>query len=119
MALRSTLLAVVLLWLSGIIHAQIATTTALTSVTPAAPLFGQTVTLTAQVVPIGAPGAVSFMDGGVLVGVGTVNKWQPHRIATCKLPRPGTHLVPDFDDARVIDRLHEDLLGAGEAGREI
>jgi len=36
-----------------------------------------------------------------------------------QLPRPGTHLVPDFDDARIVDRLHEDLLGTGEARREI
>jgi Bacterial Ig-like domain (group 3) len=73
MALRATLLAVALSWFGGMIHAQTATTTTLTSVTPAAPQFGQTVTLTAQVVPIAAPGMVSFMDGGVLVGVGTVN----------------------------------------------
>ena len=56
----------------GLLNAQTATTTTLSSVTPASPLFGQTVTLTAQVSPA-APGTVAFLDGGALVGVGTLN----------------------------------------------
>ncbi len=63
---------VLLLLGTGLGKAQVATTTTLTSVTPAAPQFGQLVTLTAAVVPSAATGSVSFMDGGVLVGVGTL-----------------------------------------------
>jgi hypothetical protein len=52
--------------------AQTATTTTLT-ITPATPIFGQTVTFTAQVAPSAAQGSVSFVDQGMLVGVGTLN----------------------------------------------
>ena len=76
----------------GILDAQIVTTTALASVTPAAPLFGQAVTLTAQVTPAGAPGTVAFMDGGVLVGVGTLNTGGIAQMTTITLPS-GTHLL--------------------------
>src|SRR5579871_5338282 len=55
------------------IYGQIATTTTLSSVVPAAPSFGQRVTLTATVTPSITAGSVAFMDGGVLVGVGNVN----------------------------------------------
>ena len=60
------------LFFAGLLCAT-TTTTTLSSVTPAAPVFGQTVTLTATVSPASAPGSVSFMDKGVLVGTGTVN----------------------------------------------
>ena len=60
------------LLLCGLLNAQTATTTTISSLTPASPLFGQTVTLTAQVSPA-APGTVAFFDGGALVGVGTLN----------------------------------------------
>ena len=76
----------------GILDAQIVTTTALASVTPAAPLFGQAVTLTAQVIPATAPGTVAFMDGGVLVGVGTLNTGGIAQMTTITLPS-GTHLL--------------------------
>jgi hypothetical protein len=35
-------------------------------------MFGQKITLAATIAPTAAIGSVSFMDGGVLVGVGTV-----------------------------------------------
>src|SRR5579871_869889 len=70
---RQILLAAVCFLPCGLLQAQIATTTALTSVTPGAPSFGQAVTLTATVTPALAPGAVAFMDRGVLVGVGALN----------------------------------------------
>src|SRR5579871_1209033 len=55
------------------VYGQIATTTTLSSVVPAAPLFGQKVTLTATVSPAVSVGSVAFMDGGVLVGVRNVS----------------------------------------------
>jgi hypothetical protein len=58
--------------LSAGLRAQVATTTTLTSATPTAPVFGQKISLSATVTPAAATGSVSFMDGGVLVGVGTV-----------------------------------------------
>jgi hypothetical protein len=58
---------------SALLNASITTTTTLTSVMPAAPVFGQTVTLIATVSPTTAPGFVSFVDRGVLVGTGAVN----------------------------------------------
>src|SRR5579871_5399596 len=51
---------------------QVATTTTLISVTPAAPVFGQKVTLTAMVAPAVTGGFVDFVDGGVLLGTGSV-----------------------------------------------
>jgi Big-like domain-containing protein/VCBS repeat protein/FG-GAP repeat protein len=60
---------VVLFFLCGTLHAQISTTTQLTGISPAAPFFGQPVTLQATVVPASAPGTVSFMDGVDLVGI--------------------------------------------------
>lgn len=57
---------------SSLMNAAITTVTTL-SVTPVAPSFGQTITLTAMVSPPSAPGFVSFLDNGVLVGTGAVN----------------------------------------------
>jgi len=70
--------------------AQVVTTTTLTSVTPAAPLFSQEVTLTATVSPALATGAVSFLDGGVLVGVRPLNSNGVAQITTVTQPA-GSH----------------------------
>jgi hypothetical protein len=71
---------------SGLLKAATGTITTLASVAPAAPAFGQTVTLTATVSPALAPGAVSFMDGGVLVGSGTLDTNGVARATTLTLP---------------------------------
>jgi hypothetical protein len=70
----------------GLLNAQIGTSTRLTGVTPAAPVFGQAVTLTAQVTPALAPGLVSFTDGGVLVGAGSLNANGIAHVTTPALP---------------------------------
>ena len=70
--------------LCGVLGAQIATTSALIGVTPASPLFGQVVTLVAQVTPA-APGTVSFMDGGILIGAGTLNGSGAAQVTTITL----------------------------------
>jgi hypothetical protein len=74
----------------GLLRAQTATTTTLTSIVPAEPRFGQTVTMAAQVVPAAAPGTVSFVDRGVLVGVGTLNSSGFASVSTITLT-PGEH----------------------------
>jgi FG-GAP-like repeat/Bacterial Ig-like domain (group 3) len=71
--LRPTTIATGILLFSGLLSASITTTTTLTSVTPAAPVFGQAVTMTATVSPATAPGFISFMDRGVLVGSAKLN----------------------------------------------
>ena len=70
--------------LCSLLNGQTATTTTLAAVTPASPLFGQAVTLVAQVAPT-APGTVSFMDGGVLIGVGTLNGSGAAQVTTITL----------------------------------
>jgi hypothetical protein len=90
--LRQTLLAAVLSLPCGLVNAQIATTTTLTSITPTAPVFGQVVTITAQVTPALAPGSVSFMDGGVLVGVRALNASGVAQMTTVTLPA-GPHAI--------------------------
>ena len=61
------------LLICGTLGAQVTTTTTL-SVSPSnMAQFGQPVTLTATITPSSAAGTVSFMNGGVLVGVATVN----------------------------------------------
>jgi hypothetical protein len=73
--MRSAVLATTLagVTLCGLVQAQTATTVSLTSVTPGEPIFGQTVTFTAQVIPSTASGSVSFLDQGTLVGTANVN----------------------------------------------
>src|SRR5579863_5831991 len=71
--MRRLNLAAAVALLCGLAQAQTATTVSLSGVSPAAPRFGQTVTLTAQITPAAAPGTVAFMDGGALVGIGTLN----------------------------------------------
>jgi len=63
------------------------TTTTLLTVVPTAPSFGQAVTLTATVSPAPqyGPGMVSFMDGGVLVGIGTLNSSGVAQLTTLTL----------------------------------
>jgi hypothetical protein len=72
-----TVLAVgLLLLLCFLLNAQLISVTTLRSITPAAPLFGQTVTLTAQVSSPPGSGTVSFLDGGVLVtATGPFSRW--------------------------------------------
>src|SRR5271165_5133768 len=77
----------------ALLKAQTTTTTQLTSVTPATPTFGQTVTLTAQVLPAIAPGTVAFIDGGVLVGVGRLNSSGIAQATTLTLPAGPHSLV--------------------------
>jgi Bacterial Ig-like domain (group 3)/FG-GAP-like repeat/FG-GAP repeat len=59
--------------LSGSLSASTTTTTTLTSVTPLAPEYGQTITMVATVTPSTASGSVSFVDRGVLVGSAKLN----------------------------------------------
>jgi len=92
MMLRKSALTISWLILGGILRAQTATTTTLTSITPSTPLFGEVVTLTAHVSPASAPGTVSFMDGGILVGVGTLNASGIAQTKTITLPT-GTHSI--------------------------
>ncbi len=78
--------------LTGIAQAQTATTITLSSASPAAPRFGQVVTLMAQVTPAAAPGTVSFLDEGVLVGVGKLNAAGVAQATTLTLPA-GIHFL--------------------------
>ncbi len=73
------------LFFSALLSATIVTTTTLTSVTPTAPVYGQVVTMTATVSPATAPGSVAFMEGGVLVGTGTLNASGVARATTLTL----------------------------------
>src|SRR5207244_4428153 len=67
------------------------TTTTLTGVTPsAASTFGQSITLSAQVSPTGAPGSVAFMDGAVMLGVGTLDSSGLAQLSTIGLTA-GSH----------------------------
>jgi hypothetical protein len=90
--IRLTAIATGILVFSALLSASITTTTTLTSVTPAAPVFGKTVTLTASVSPATAPGLVSFMDGGVLVGTGKLNASGIAQATTLALSA-GTHSI--------------------------
>ena len=76
----------------GSIRAQTATTTTLMDISPAAPQFGQVVTLTATVTPSAATGSVSFMDGGALVGVGKLTTGGIAELKTLMLSA-GNHLL--------------------------
>ena len=67
-----TALCVIFLF-AGILSAQVSTTTTLAGVTPTSPVFGQNVTLTAQVAPAAATGSVTFMDGVTVLGLGPLN----------------------------------------------
>ncbi len=91
MMLRKSALTISWLMLGGILRAETATTTTLTSLAPDAPVFGEVVTLTAHVSPASA-GTVSFMDGGILVGVGTLNASGIAQTKTITLPT-GTHSI--------------------------
>ena len=73
----------------GLLRAQTATTTVLIDITPPAARFGQVVTLAAQVAPASAPGTVSFLDGGVLVGSGSLNSSGIATMSTIALPAGG------------------------------
>jgi hypothetical protein len=75
-----------------LLQGQAGTTTTLTSVTPAAPLFGQTVTLTATVSPASASGFVSFMDKGALVASAKLNASGIAQATTLTLPA-GPHAL--------------------------
>ena len=63
---------------------------------PAAPTFGQTVTLTAQVTPSTAAGSVSFMDQGVLIGTGTVSLSGVAQAATLTFAAVAAHTQRDL-----------------------
>src|SRR5580658_141118 len=88
---KAPIASAVFLLSSGLMNAAITTITTL-SVTPAAPQFGQTVTLTALVSPPSSPGFVSFLDNGVLVGTGEVNGSGIAQAKTLTLPA-GPHLL--------------------------
>jgi hypothetical protein len=86
--------AVVVLYLLACasLEGQTATTTALTSVSPGAPVFGQPVILVATVSPPTASGSVSFMDGGVRVGIARLNNSATAQLTTAFLPA-GIHFL--------------------------
>ncbi len=75
----------------GLAFGQTATTTTLSSVTPAAPQFGRTVTLTATVSPALASGTISFLDGGTLVASSKLNGTSGVAQATTVALTPGAH----------------------------
>jgi hypothetical protein len=75
-----------------LMNAATPTTTTLTSVTPATPKFGQTVTLTATVTPA-TTGFVAFMDQGELVGSAKVNATTGVAQATTVTLFPGRHTL--------------------------
>jgi len=64
------------------------------SLSPAATVFGQTVVFTTLVTPNPAPATISFVDGGVLVGVGTVSSVSNGiaQVTTITLPA-SAHLI--------------------------
>jgi len=62
-----------MLLFAGVLSAQVATTTTLTSLPSSTSSLSQSVTLTASVTPGGATGNVTFMDGVAVLGVGTLN----------------------------------------------
>jgi hypothetical protein len=73
----------------NIIHA-VSTTTVLSSVTPSNALFGQAVTMTANVTPTAATGYVTFMDGVVVIGAGALNGSGVAQLTTISMVS-GTH----------------------------
>jgi len=77
----------------GVLLSAATTTTTLTSVLPATPRFGQTVTLTAAVSPTAASGFVSFMDGGALVASALLNGSGVAQATTVTLPAGRHSLV--------------------------
>ncbi len=106
------------LLLCGFVHAQASTTITLSSASPVAPRFGQVVTLTAQVTPAAA-GTVSFMDGGVLVGVGMLNSNGVAQATTLSLPA-GVHslrAVYESTQSTVVPYVVTAVSGAGFPGR--
>jgi len=90
--IRPTAIASGVLFFSALLSAATVTTTTLTSVTPPAPEFGQTVTMVATVTPATAAGFVSFMDGGVMVGTGKLNTSGIAQATTLTLPS-GPHFL--------------------------
>ncbi len=80
----------------GTMNAAITTTTVLYKVTPAAPLFGQAVTLVALVSPASSQGFVSFLDRGVLVGTGAVDGFGLAEVTTLTLSAGPHELVAAY-----------------------
>src|SRR5690348_6573818 len=66
--------------------AQSAPSLSIVSVTPANAVIGQSVTLTAQIVPATAVGTVLFLDGTTPLGVGKPNLAGMTQITTIALP---------------------------------
>jgi hypothetical protein len=71
---------------------QVTTTTAITGVSPANPLFGQAATLTATVTPAGLSGSVTFVEGNTVLGFGTLDAGGLAHLSTIMLTA-GTHFV--------------------------
>src|SRR4051812_22048888 len=84
-----TVFVVVLLRSQSVLAQPVVTSTTLSSV-PASSALGQTVTLTAKVLPTGTPGSVLFMDGTAIVGAGTLDSGGTAPLTTISLPA-GTH----------------------------
>jgi hypothetical protein len=93
---RPATLASSILLFSALLSAASTTTTTLSSTAPAAPAFGQTVTLIATVSPPTAPGFVAFLDRGVLVGTAKVNASGIAQAATITLAAGPHSLVARY-----------------------
>jgi len=122
---QKVILFAALVFMCGPLQAQISTTTELTSVVPAAPVFGQPVTLSATVVPASATGTVSFMDGVNLVGVApldfsghaqlTTISFQSGRHALRAVYGPATGGVYSRSESSVLSYIVKPVSGSGFA----
>jgi hypothetical protein len=120
---QKVILFAALVFMCGPLQAQISTTTELTSVVPAAPVFGQPVTLSATVVPASATGTVSFMDGVNLVGVApldfsghaqlTTISFQSGRHALRAVYGPATGGVYSRSESSVLSYIVKPVSGSG------
>ena len=79
----------ILFW-SIVLSAQTSTTTVLSAVTPSPAVYGSSVSLSAQVTPVGASGSVTFMDGVTMLGFGSINGSGIAQLSTKTLPA-GSH----------------------------
>jgi hypothetical protein len=83
------ILVLVVLGSQSLLAQAVATSTTLSSV-PSTSKIGQSVALTAKVLPAGSTGSVLFSDGVAIVGVGTLDAGGNAQLTTLSLPT-GTH----------------------------
>jgi len=74
-------------------HAATPTTTTVTSDHPVGSVYGEPVTFTATVMPLGATGTVTFFDNGVNIGTGSLNGAGQAALTTATLFAGSTHTI--------------------------